>query len=68
MGSDGTEGAQRIKAAGGRIVVEDESTSVVYGMPRSIVEAGLSDRVVPLPEIASTVIEWVGERRNSGRV
>jgi two-component system chemotaxis response regulator CheB len=63
MGHDGTEGARQIKAAGGRVVVEDESTSVVYGMPRSVVEAGLADRAVPLSEIASTVIEWIGERQ-----
>ncbi len=59
MGSDGREGARRIKAAGGRVIAEDESTSVVYGMPRSVVEAGLADEVVPLPEIASVIVEWV---------
>jgi two-component system chemotaxis response regulator CheB len=53
MGTDGTAGAQHIKAAGGTVIVEHESTSVVYGMPRSIVEAGLADRVKPLPEMAS---------------
>jgi two-component system chemotaxis response regulator CheB len=63
MGSDGTDGARHIKAAGGRVVVEHESTSVVYGMPRSVVEAGLADRIVPLPEVAATVIELVGKRR-----
>jgi len=58
MGSDGTEGARHIKAAGGRVIAEHESTSVVYGMPRSVVEAGLADHVVPLPQIASTLVEW----------
>jgi two-component system chemotaxis response regulator CheB len=59
MGTDGTDGARTIKAAGGKVIVEHESTSVIYGMPRSVVEAGLADRVVPLPEIASTLVEWV---------
>jgi two-component system chemotaxis response regulator CheB len=59
MGSDGTEGARRIKASGGKVLAEHESTSVVYGMPRSVVEAGLADRVAPLPEVAPTLVEWV---------
>jgi two-component system chemotaxis response regulator CheB len=63
MGYDGTEGAGQIRAAGGRIVVEDESTSVVYGMPRSVVEAGLADRAVPLPKVAPTLIEWIREEQ-----
>lgn len=57
MGSDGTDGARRIKAVGGKVIAEHESTSVVYGMPRSVVEAGLADRVVPLPEMIPTLIE-----------
>lgn len=60
MGSDGTDGARRIKAAGGAIIAEHESTSVVYGMPRSVVEADLADRVLPLPEIAPAIVELVG--------
>lgn len=59
MGADGREGARRIKAAGGRVIAEHESTSIVYGMPRSVVEAGLADEVVPLPEIAAVIAEWV---------
>ncbi|MDY6875011.1 MAG: chemotaxis response regulator protein-glutamate methylesterase [Chloroflexota bacterium] len=59
MGADGTEGSRHIKAAGGKVVAEDETTSVVYGMPRSVVEAGLADQVVPLPEVAPALVEWV---------
>lgn len=59
MGSDGTAGAALIKAAGGQVIAEHESTSLVYGMPRSVVEAGLADRVVPLPEVASTLVEVI---------
>lgn len=57
MGSDGLEGARAIRAAGGQVVVEHESTCVVYGMPRSIAEQGLADAQVPLPEIATAIIE-----------
>ncbi len=59
MGADGTAGAACIKAAGGQVVAEDEATSLIYGMPRSVIEAGLADRVVPLPEVASTLVELV---------
>jgi two-component system chemotaxis response regulator CheB len=55
MGHDGTRGAGLIKQAGGEVVVEAESTCVVYGMPRSIVEAGFADQIVPLPQIAGAV-------------
>ncbi len=63
MGSDGEQGAARIKAAGGRVIAEHESTSVVYGMPRCVVEAGLADQVVPLPHIAQTLIELINNER-----
>ena len=56
MGSDGTRGAGVIKEAGGRVIVQDEASSVVYGMPRSVVEAGYADRVVPLGRVASEVV------------
>ena len=52
MGSDGTRGAGLIKSAGGEVITEDESTCVVYGMPKSVAEAGYADRVVPLQSIA----------------
>ena len=48
MGADGREGSAWIKARGGRILTEAEESCVVYGMPRSVVEAGLSDAAVPL--------------------
>lgn len=55
MGHDGTRGTALIKRAGGEVIVEDESTCVVYGMPRSVVESGNADTVVPLPEIAGEI-------------
>ncbi len=55
MGSDGTRGASLMKAAGGTIIAEDESTCVVYGMPKSVANAGLVDKFVPLPRMASEI-------------
>jgi two-component system, chemotaxis family, protein-glutamate methylesterase/glutaminase len=57
MGSDGTIGAGFIKKAGGSIIVEDKSTCVVWGMPRSVVESGYADREVPLPDIADEIVK-----------
>jgi len=59
MGSDGKQGAAWIKAQGGHVFTEAEETCVVYGMPRSVVEAGLSDRSVPLQEMAQAIMEVV---------
>lgn len=56
MGSDGTQGAAWIKAQGGRVFTEAEETCVVYGMPRSVSEAGLSDQVVPLNRMAEAIL------------
>jgi two-component system, chemotaxis family, protein-glutamate methylesterase/glutaminase len=57
MGDDGTEGARMIRGKGGRIFAEAEQTCVVYGMPRSVIEAGLADRVVPLDRMADAIVE-----------
>jgi two-component system chemotaxis response regulator CheB len=57
MGDDGKQGAAWIKAQGGTILTEAEDTCVIYGMPRSVDEAGLSDRSVPLHAMAKTIIE-----------
>ncbi|MBY0521934.1 MAG: chemotaxis response regulator protein-glutamate methylesterase [Gemmataceae bacterium] len=57
MGSDGVQGGAWVKAQGGRILTEAEETCVVYGMPRAVVEAGLSDRSVPLSAMAEAILE-----------
>jgi two-component system, chemotaxis family, protein-glutamate methylesterase/glutaminase len=57
MGSDGTQGAAWVKAQGGRVFTEAEESCVVYGMPRSVAEAGLSDAYIPLPDMARAIIE-----------
>lgn len=61
MGHDGAAGAQSVKAAGGRVIAEDESTAVVYGMPRSVVEAGAADYTLSLHMVASKLVELVGK-------
>lgn len=56
MGVDGTRGAALVRAAGGPVITEDESTCVVYGMPRSVVDAGLSTVQRPLHGIAAAIV------------
>ena len=56
MGFDGLRGTQALKAAGGYSIVQDQETSVVWGMPGAIAEAGLADRVVPLESVASELV------------
>jgi two-component system, chemotaxis family, protein-glutamate methylesterase/glutaminase len=60
MGKDGLEGAKEVRARGGRILAEAESTCTVYGMPRAIVEASLADEVVPLHQLADAIRAEVG--------
>ena len=55
MGRDGLEGAKAVKAAGGRVLVEAESTCTVYGMPRAVAEAGLADVIAPLDQLPAAI-------------
>ncbi len=60
MGRDGLEGARHVRAAGGRILAEAESTCTVYGMPRVVTEAGLADAVLPIDELPAAVVAEAG--------
>jgi two-component system chemotaxis response regulator CheB len=60
MGKDGLEGAREVRARGGRILAEAESTCTVYGMPRAVVEADLADDVFPLGELAQAIATEIG--------
>lgn len=57
MGSDGKQGAAWIKSLGGTIFTESEESCVVYGMPRSVFESGLSDKSVSLNQMASVILD-----------
>jgi two-component system chemotaxis response regulator CheB len=56
MGSDGLRGATDIAAAGGSVIAQDEATSVVWGMPRAVAQAGLCSAVLPLDQIAPKIL------------
>ena len=59
MGADGRDGAAWIKARGGSVLTEAEETCVVYGMPRSVVEAGLSDGEIPLEQMTAAIMQRI---------
>lgn len=61
MGKDGLEGARAIKEKGGTVIVQDESTSVIWGMPKMVYEAGLADKILPLSQIPKAIIENVAQ-------
>ena len=63
MGSDGLRGAHAITDAGGHVMAQDEATSVVWGMPGQVANAGLCSAVLPLPQIAGRLTRlFTGER------
>ena len=57
MGEDGLSGSREIARAGGRVIVQDEATSVVWEMPGRIVQAGIADGVLPIGEMAAELIK-----------
>lgn len=60
MGKDGTEGTRELKKKGAYVIAESRETSVVYGMPGSVVDAGLADLVLPLYAIGSEMENLLG--------
>jgi two-component system chemotaxis response regulator CheB len=59
MGNDGLAGARAVRAHGGRVLVQEESTCTVYGMPRAVAEAGLADGVHGLEELPAAIAREV---------
>ncbi len=65
MGADGKHGCAAVRTGGGKIVVQDESTSVVWGMPGAVASAGLADCILPLPSIAPNIVSALGASARS---
>jgi two-component system chemotaxis response regulator CheB len=63
MGQDGMRGCEWIHERGGQVVVQDEASSVVWGMPGSVAQAGVADKIVPLNQIAGEI----NRRARAGR-
>jgi len=62
MGYDGLRGTEALKASGACVIAQDESTSVVWGMPGAVVSAGLADCVVPLEGVVPEILRRIGAR------
>src|SRR3954470_18105872 len=59
MGADGRSGAGEIRSAGGAVIVQDQATSVVWGMPGAVAQAGYADEVLPLDRVADAISRHV---------
>lgn len=62
MGSDGCEGARVVAAGGGTILTQDEATSVVWGMPAAVAQAGLASAILPLGAVGAEIRKQLGMR------
>jgi two-component system chemotaxis response regulator CheB len=60
MGQDGLRGAEILKARGASVLAQDEASSVVWGMPGAVVNAGLADRVLPLDQVVPEILRIAG--------
>jgi len=58
MGHDGCQGMKAIKESGGKTIIQDES-SLIFGMPKAVIDAGAADKVLPAGEIAEAIMEAV---------
>jgi len=67
MGRDGALGLKEIHEAGGATLVQDEATSVVWGMPGEAVQLGAAEEILPLPKIATRVLERAAETEATRR-
>lgn len=59
MGQDGLRGCERMHDIGGQIIVQDEATSVVWGMPGFVAKAGIADRILPVEQLGQALVECV---------
>ena len=63
MGSDGLKGGQVLTEAGGTVIAQDEKTSVVWGMPGAVATEGLCSTVLPIDELGSYIMNFMGKGR-----
>jgi len=62
MGNDGAKGIQAIKRQNGRTIAEDQSTAVVFGMPKAAIEMGVVDKVVPITNVADEILKALAKK------
>lgn len=62
MGADGLASSRMVCAAGGMVLAQDQATSVIWGMPGAVAQAGLAQRVLPLPAITPEILRLCSKR------
>jgi two-component system chemotaxis response regulator CheB len=67
MGNDGARGMLAMRKSGARTIAQDEATSVVFGMPKEAIALGAVERVLPLDEVAPTMLAWALGKRESAQ-
>lgn len=65
MGSDGLDGCRAVRAAGGAVYVQDAATSLIWGMPGAVANAGLADKILPLAQMAGEMVRFAAGSRSS---
>lgn len=65
MGDDGAHGLLVLRKLGWRTIVQDEASSVVWGMPRAAAKLGAAEQILPLPSIGPAITQWLAERRRA---
>lgn len=65
MGYDGVSGSQHIREKGGQVFVQDENSSVVWGMPGQVAAAGLANSVFPLKSMAQEIVRRINLKRHT---
>ena len=58
MGNDGADGLLNMRRSGAHTIAQDEASSVVFGMPKEAIERGAAEKVVPLSNIAKTMVNF----------
>ena len=67
MGQDGLRGCELIRESGGQILAQDQETSVVWGMPGFVANAGLADKILPLDQLGLEILRRVRNGRETAR-
>jgi two-component system chemotaxis response regulator CheB len=65
MGNDGLRGCEMLREAGGQVIVQDEASSVVWGMPGFVARAGLARKILPLDQVAGEIVRCVNQGRQA---
>lgn len=61
MGNDGLEGCKEVIDAGGTLIAQDEASSVVWGMPGAVATAGICSAVLPLSQLGTHIMKFIGK-------